>query len=185
MDDRRKKAPKKTPAKKVPVAKLNGRPVRQNGKKRSPRPKAKLVVSHTNGTAIVAQPTVFDAVSDGFEAVLDAVQAANDRSYRVSRALVDQARDVQRDALEFTKLWAEAPLDRFGFASAVIDVTTNGHVRALRGASQWFEELSLAQEEANHTIRRVARANRSAGEAVVEGTRGFLAQAADLVCAAR
>jgi hypothetical protein len=199
MDARKKKAPKKTAAKKPAAAKLNGhstqkasarkstlgrlngRAVQKNGKKRTLLPKAKLAVRHTNGAALAAPPTVLDAVGDGFEAVLDAVLAANERGYRVSRTLVDQARDAQRDALGFAQLWAEAPLDPYGFASAIIDVTANAQIRALRGASQWVEELSLAQEEANDTIRRVAFANRSAGEAVVEGARGMLAQAADFV----
>jgi hypothetical protein len=192
MDARKKKAQKKAPARKTPVrkaatrkapaAKLNGRATQKNGKKRSPLPKARLAVAHKNGASL-APPTVFDALNDGFDAVLDAVQATNERSYRVSRSLVDQARDAQRDALDFARLWVEAPFDPYAFASAIIDVTANAQVRALRGVGEWVEELSLAQEEAHHIIRRVAIANRSAGEVVVEGARGALAQAADLVYA--
>ena len=49
-----------------------------------------------------ASTKYYEALNETSDAMIDAVRAANDRGHRFTTALIEQAQENQRDAVEFT-----------------------------------------------------------------------------------
>ena len=128
-----------------------------------------------------ATTKIFEAANESSDALIDAFRAANDRGHRFSTALIEQAQEAQREAVEVGRKWAAAPFDLFGLFSILVESATKGQSRALDITRQWFGELSEAQKESRQLLQRVATANRSAGEASVEFARGVFSRATEAV----
>ncbi|OGO49683.1 MAG: hypothetical protein A2148_00485 [Chloroflexi bacterium RBG_16_68_14] len=109
-----------------------------------------------------------DALNEGSDAMIDAVRAANDRAHRFSTALIEQAQEGQREAVDLAQKWMAAPFDLLSLYGAFIETSTKVQHRALDATRQWFGELSDAQKETRDVLQRVISANRHAGEATVE-----------------
>ena len=124
---------------------------------------------------------LFDAMNESSDAMIDAVRAANDRGHRFSTALIEQAQESQREAVELTRKWIDAPLDFLGLLSSMTETTTKAQGRALDATRQWFGEMADAQKESRDVIQRMVNANRAAGEATVELTRGIFTRANEAV----
>jgi len=123
----------------------------------------------------------FDAVNQSYDAWIDAVRAANERGHRFSAALIEDAQRGQREFVELTSKWAEAPLDILGFYGSLMGAATKAQGRALDVSRQLFSEMGEAQKETREVARRVMTANRSAGEAAVEFGRGVFSRAGEAV----
>lgn len=123
----------------------------------------------------------FEAVNDTSDAVIDAVRAANDRGHRVSAAMIEQAQESQREAVDLAKKFIAAPLDIPGFYSTVVENTTKAQGRALEATRQWFGEMAEAQKETREIFQRMIKANRLANDATIETARELLSQANDTV----
>jgi hypothetical protein len=123
----------------------------------------------------------FEALNESSDAFIDAVRAANNRTHRVSTALIESAQEGQREAVELAKKWLAAPFDFAGFYSAVIESATRAQGRALEVTRQWFGELADAQKETREIMQRVVKANRSANEAGADVARGVLGRASEAV----
>ena len=123
----------------------------------------------------------YEALNETSDAVIDAIRAANDRGHRFTTALIEQAQESQRDAVEFTRKWAEAPFDVIGLMSAITENTTKAQGRALDATRQLSGELSEAQKETREVFQKVVNANRAAGEASVEVARGAFSRASTAV----
>ena len=128
-----------------------------------------------------ATTKLFDAMNESSDAVVDAVRAANDRGHRFSTAFIEQAQEGQREAVELTRKWIDAPLDFLGLLSSMTETTTKAQGRALDATRQWFGEMAEAQQESRDVIQRMVNANRAVGEATVELTRGIFTRANDAV----
>ena len=128
-----------------------------------------------------ATAKLFDAMNESSDAIIDAVRAANDRGHRFSTALIEQAQESQREAVELTRKWIDAPLDFLGLLSSMTETTTKAQGRALDATRQWFGEIADAQKESRDVIQRMVNANRAAGEATVELTRGIFTRANEAV----
>ncbi len=128
-----------------------------------------------------ATAKLFDAMNESSDAMVDAVRAANDRGHRFSTALIEQAQESQREAVELTRKWIDAPLDFLGLLTSITETTTKAQGRALDATRQWFGEMAEAQQESRDVIQRMVNANRSAGEATVELTRGIFTRANEAV----
>lgn len=126
----------------------------------------------------------FDALNEGYDALVDAVRAVNDRGHRVSTALIEDAQRGQRETVDLAKKWADAPLDFVGLSGSVIDTTTKAQSRSIEAARQWFGELADAQQETRQALQRVLTASRTASEAGVTGARGFFDRTSEAVQAA-
>ena len=135
------------------------------------------MASNGNGTA----NRVYDSLNDGYDAIIDAVRAANDRGHRVSTALIEDAQRSQREAVELVKRWADAPLDILGLYSVFVENTTKVQSRALEATREWFGEMANAQQENRQVIQRIATANRAAGEAAMDAARGAFTRAGEVV----
>jgi len=123
----------------------------------------------------------YTALNETSDAIIDAIRAANDRGHRFTTALIEQAQESQREAVDFTRKWAESPFDVIGLMSQLTENTTKAQGRALDATRQLFGELSEAQKESREVIQKIFEANRTAGEASVEMARGAFSRATTAV----
>lgn len=123
----------------------------------------------------------FDSVNVAYDALLDAVKSANDRGYRVSRKLIDEVEQAQRDTIDLGRRFATAPVDVAGNASTVVRSLTEAQSRTLDLARQILDEVADSGREARDTARKVIEANREAGQAAVEATRNTVKRAGPAV----
>src|SRR3990170_6547301 len=87
----------------------------------------------------------FDAVTDAYDALLDAAKSTNDRGYRVSRRLIDEIERGQKEAIDLTRRLALAPQDVAGATTAAIRTVTDAQGRALDLTRQLLDELNDGQ----------------------------------------
>ncbi len=127
------------------------------------------------------QPTAIDklfgAVDDAYDVLLDSLKAGVDRGHRVSRGLIEQAQTGQRDALELALSVAKSPTDLARTSGALVETLTKTQGRVLDTSRQWLDEALDSQQEGREALRRLIVANRQAGEAVIETSRGLFGRA--------
>lgn len=123
----------------------------------------------------------FEALTESYDAILEAIKAGNERGYRVSNNLLAEAQRGQREAVELGKKFADDPTDIGGFYRSVMEATTKSQGRALELARQWFDEMSESRTETRDVIEKVVKAQRAAGEAAVEATRDLVSTTAERV----
>ena len=123
----------------------------------------------------------FEALTESYDAVIEAIKAGNERGYRVSNSLLAEAQRGQREAVELGKKFTEDPTDVGGFYRTMMESTTKAQGRALELARQMFDELSESRTEGREVIEKVIKAQRAAGEAAVEATRDLVSTTAERV----
>jgi gas vesicle protein len=123
----------------------------------------------------------FDSVNVAYDALLDAVKSANDRGYRISRKVIDEVEQAQRDTIDLGRRFATAPVDFAGNSSSAVRALTEAQSRTLDLARQILDEVSDSGREARDTTRKVIEANREAGQAAVEATRNTVKRAGPAV----
>ncbi len=62
----------------------------------------------------------FDSVNESYDALLDAVKSANDRGYRISRKLIDDVEQAQRDTFDLGRRFATSPADVADHSASVV-----------------------------------------------------------------
>jgi DNA anti-recombination protein RmuC len=123
----------------------------------------------------------FEALTESYDAIIDAIKAGNERGYRVSNNLLAEAQRGQREAVELGRTFAADPTDVGAFYRAMMESTTKAQGRALELARQMFDELSESRTESRDVIEKVVKAQRAAGEAAVEATRDLVSTTAERV----
>ncbi|MEK7692785.1 MAG: hypothetical protein AAB349_01170 [Chloroflexota bacterium] len=123
----------------------------------------------------------FEALTESYDAIIEAIKAGNERGYRVSNNLLAEAQRGQREAVELGRTFAADPTDVGGFYRAMMESTTKAQGRALELARQMFDELSETRTESRDVIEKVVKAQRAAGEAAVEATRDLVSTTAERV----
>mgnify|MGYP001614764807 CR=1 FL=1 len=123
----------------------------------------------------------FEALTESYDAIIEAIKAGNERGYRVSNNLLAEAQRGQREAVELGRTFASDPTDVGGFYRAMMESTTKAQGRALELARQMFDELSESRTESRDVIEKVVKAQRAAGEAAVEATRDLESTTAERV----
>ncbi len=132
----------------------------------------------------MANPAVdkyFEALTESYDAIIEAIKAGNERGYRMSSTLLSEAQRGQREAVELGKKFAEDPTDVGGFYRAAMESTTKAQGRALELARQMFDELSDSRTDTRDAIEKVVKAQRAAGEAAVEAARDVAGNTAERV----
>jgi hypothetical protein len=123
----------------------------------------------------------FEALTESYDAIIEAIKLGNERGYRISSNLLAEAQRGQRESVELGKKFATDPTDIGGFYRAAMESTTKAQGRALELARQMFDELSESRSEARETIEKVVKAQRSAGEAAIEAARDVASTTVDRV----
>ena len=129
------------------------------------------------GAAVIAQ-----LIDKGFP-LRALVRRADERSAHLAalgaEVVVGDLLDIEslRSALEGAKraYFVYPPADR------LLEATTKAQSRALEVTRQWFGELTEAQKEAQDVLQRMVAANRSAGEAVVDLSRGIFSRTSEAI----
>ncbi len=123
----------------------------------------------------------FDALTESYDAILEAIKAGNERGFRTTNNLLAEAQRGQREAVELGKKFADNPTDIGGFYRAAMESTTKAQGRALELTRQWFDELSESRSEAREVFDKFVKAQRAAGEAAVDAARDVASSTADRV----
>ncbi|MBI5285283.1 MAG: hypothetical protein HY874_09340 [Chloroflexi bacterium] len=123
----------------------------------------------------------FEALTESYDAIIEAVKAGNERGYRISNNLIQEAQKGQREAVELGRKFAGDPTDIGGFYRGLMESATAAQGRALELARQMFDELSESRTESRDVIEKVVKAQRVAGEAAVEAAREAASVTADRV----
>jgi len=119
----------------------------------------------------------FDAVDDAYAVFMDTLKAGSDRGYRVSRELIEQTQKGQQEALKLAHTIATSPRDLGKTSGAVVETLTKTQGRVLEVSRQWLDEALDSQQEGREALRRLIDANRQAGEAAIEASRGLFGRA--------
>ena len=119
----------------------------------------------------------FSAVDDAYDVVLDTIKAGVDRGYRVSQGLIEQTQAGQQEAVVLAATIARSPTDLAKSSEAVVQTLTKTQGRVLGISRQWLDEAMDAQQEGRVALRRLVDANRQAGEAVIQSSRGLAGRA--------
>ena len=119
----------------------------------------------------------FGAVDDAYDVVLDTLKAGVDRGHRVSQGLIEQTQEGQQEAVELAATIVKSPTDLAKSSGAVVQTLTKTQGRVLVLSRQWLDEAMDAQQEGREALRRLIDANRQAGEAVLQSSRGVAGRA--------
>ena len=130
------------------------------------------------------QEKFFDALNDSYEAIIEAVKAGNERGYRFSKTLIEEAEKGQEEVLELAKKWGEAPTDLPGFYGALVEATSKAQSHSLELAKEWLGALSESRTDTRDAIERGVGANGTAARAAVGGARGLFTRATEAARAA-
>lgn len=121
----------------------------------------------------------FRAVNEANDALIDALEATEERGHRVSRQLLREARKGERELTALAEKWAETPTSLFENLQAGVEVQTRGQGRALELARDALKGAGEYRAEVQDALRRIISANREAAEAVAEAARSMATRAAD------
>jgi hypothetical protein len=121
----------------------------------------------------------FSAVDDAYDVLLDTLKSGVDRGHRVSKNLIEQVQEGQREAIDLAQTIAGAPTDLGKATSAVVSTLTGTQGRVLQVSRQWLDEALDSQQEGRDHLRRLIDANRQAGEAVIESSQALFGRARD------
>lgn len=105
---------------------------------------------------------LFAAMSHASDALIDAMEKANQRGYRVSKTTIREARKGGREVLAMTRKWSARPADVTQLYEAQLDVQTRG----LELVRQWLDEAGGVQTDVREALQRLVIANIAAGQAV-------------------
>lgn len=113
----------------------------------------------------------FHAINDAYDGMLAAIEAANNRGYKVSRTLLKEARKGERELVGLARKWTDAPTNYFDFFESVLDVQARAQTRTLELARDFLGGAGGYRGDVQEAMTRVVKANREAGEATVEALR--------------
>jgi hypothetical protein len=134
-------------------------------------------------TAKTKNPTdkYFDALTESYDAIIDAIKLGNERGFRLSNNLLAEAQKGQREAVELGKKLADDPTDIGGYYRSMMESATKAQGRTLEFARQVFDELSTSRDETRQVFEKVFTAQRAAGEAAVEAARDIASTTGDRI----
>ena len=115
---------------------------------------------------------LFEALNESSAAVLEAVKAGNERTYRVSQAFLEEAEKGAQGMLELGKRLADAPTDFAGFSALAFAKAGDAQRSVQALARQTFDEVVAAGREARDTVQKIVGANRELGQAYASAIRG-------------
>lgn len=105
---------------------------------------------------------LFDNVNESQDAFLDAMRSSNERAYRFSKIVIEEAGRTQREQAELAKQWLEAPLDPIGLTKSTMDTFTRRQRRRLELGRTLVSDMASIRDETRGVVQRVVEANREA-----------------------
>ena len=105
---------------------------------------------------------LFDNVNESQDAFLDVMRSGNERAYRISKIVIEEAGRTQREQAELAKQWMEAPLDPIGLTKSAMDTFTRRQRRRLELGRTLVSDIATIRDETRDVVQRVVEANREA-----------------------
>jgi hypothetical protein len=105
---------------------------------------------------------LFDTVNESQDAFLDAIRSGNERTYRFSKIVIEEAGRTQREQAELAKQWMESPLDPIGLTKSAMDTWTRRTRRRFEIGRTLFSDMISMGDETRDVVQRVVEANREA-----------------------
>ncbi|WP_322818290.1 hypothetical protein [Tepidiforma sp.] len=113
----------------------------------------------------------YDALIEGYDLLVDAIEKANERGIKVSRQLAADVIAGQREALQLGKKLAAEPTDLGQLYAGILEATTAAQGRALAFTQVAYQEALASGADARELIKKLAEANRETAAAAVEVAR--------------
>src|SRR5262245_50293440 len=135
----------------------------------------------TNAKSKTSVDKYFDALTESYDAIIDAIKLGNERGFRLSNNLLAEAQKGQREAVDLGKRFADDPTDISAFYRAAMESATKAQGRTLEFARQVFDEVSQAGGETREAVEKVFTSQRAAGEAAIEAVRDVASTAGERV----
>jgi hypothetical protein len=105
---------------------------------------------------------LFDTVNQSQDAFLDAIRANNERAYRFSKIVIEEAARTQQEQTDLAKQWMESPMDTVGLTKSALETWTRRQRRRFELGRTFFGEIAEARDETREVVQRVASASREA-----------------------
>ena len=110
----------------------------------------------------------FDALNESYDALLTAVEAAEARGHKLSNAVIDEAREGEKEVVALARKWADAPTNVFENLEAMVEAQGRAQQRGLEFARDALGGAGEFGADVQEALRRVIKANAKAGEATAE-----------------
>ena len=115
------------------------------------------MATKAKSTSNAAVDKYFEALTESYDALIDAIKLGNERGFRMSTNMLTEAQRGQREAVELGRKFADDPTDVGGFYRAMMESTTKAQGRALEQRPELKEaEFTVKQAELD---RRMAKAD--------------------------
>lgn len=105
---------------------------------------------------------LFGTVNESQDAFLDMVRSNNERAYRFSKIVIEEAARTQQEQTNLAKQWMEAPIDTIGLTKSALETWTRRQRRRFELTRTFFDELTEVRDETRDVVQRVASASREA-----------------------
>jgi hypothetical protein len=128
--------------------------------------------------AVKTRDRFFDAINETYDALLTGFEATEERGHRVSRTLLSEARQGEKELSTLARTWVDSPRSVFENLGAMIDAQARAQRRAVELARDSLKGAGAYGEEVRKALRRMIRSNRAVTDAVTEVARSATSRAA-------
>jgi hypothetical protein len=115
----------------------------------------------------------FDSLLSSYDILVDAVEKANDRGLKVSKAFAADVVKGQREAIELGRTFAAQPTDYSTFYNALLSSSTEAQGRALAFTQTAYQEAIAAGADAREVVTKLVEANRETAKLAMDAARSF------------
>ena len=112
---------------------------------------------------------LFDTVNESQDAFLDVMRSGNERAYRFSKIVIEEAGRTQREQAELAKQWMETPLDPIGLTKSAMDSFTRRQRRRLELGRTLVSDMASIRDETRDVVQRVVANRETVGVGVAAG----------------
>lgn len=109
----------------------------------------------------------FDALLASYDALVNAIEQANERGQRLSKQLLNDANEAQRRAIELARQVAADPTDRAAAYAAIMESAVAAQSQALDFTQNAYQEALAASSEGREALDSLLTSSRSAAEAAL------------------
>jgi len=122
---------------------------------------------------------LFETVNESQDAFLDMVRSNNERAYRFSKIVIEEAARTQQEQADLAKQWMEAPIDTIGLTKSALETWTRRQRRRFELSRTFIDEMAEVRDETRGVVQRVASASRDAVSVGAEAGREAAARAGE------
>lgn len=123
----------------------------------------------------------FSAVNEANDALIDVLEATEERGHRVSQALLKEARKGEQELTALAERWVEEPAAFFENVQTAVEVQGRAQQRALELARDALNGAGEYRADVQEALQRIISANSDAAKALVEAARSAASRAAEQV----